>query len=74
MIRCEFINAVVPDPCPRKTVVLDDARSSCTACRDEITERAAIMEYQGKIPRALADSLAREAAIKSLPGQRNLIE
>jgi hypothetical protein len=32
---------------------------ACEACREEFSERAAIREYEGRIPRAAAEVMAR---------------
>jgi uncharacterized protein with PIN domain len=44
----------------RITARLKAARDECPACEARI-ERAAIMEFDGEVPRGTADRLAREA-------------
>ena len=50
---CPTIDARPPQNC----------RYGCEACRAEVLERAAIMEFEGRIPRAAAEASARARQI-----------
>ena len=64
MIRCSSLRAEVPDPCPR---------GPCDACRIDLAERAAIVEFDGGLLRSHAEDAARRRAIETMPGQKSLI-
>jgi hypothetical protein len=70
-MRCEFLAADVPDPCPRKV------EGDCLDCQWSLGERSAIFQFDGKTTHAEADALARRQAVESmgrLRAQRELFD
>jgi hypothetical protein len=70
-MMCLTLSAEVPDPCPRKV------KGDCLDCQWSLTERAAIIQFDGKTTRSEADRLARQQAAESMrraSAQRELFE
>ena len=59
-MMCLTLSAEVPDPCPRKV------KGDCLDCQWSLTERAAIIQLDGKTTREEADRLARHQAVGAL--------
>ena len=70
-MMCSTLGCEVATPCPRMV------KGDCLDCQWSLTERAAIIQFDGKTTRAEADQLARRQAVEAMQrvgAQRELFE
>ena len=59
-MMCSTLACEVENPCPRMV------KNDCLDCQWSLSERAAIIRFDGKTTRAEADRLARQQAVEAM--------